>query len=146
MRVCVDSGFVATAVLDEPLSDTVRLLLEQWAKTETEFIAPDLWAYEAVSITHKAVIRGHIPPARRSEILLAFFSFRITLLRPPGIHERASDLAASLGLSASYDAHYLALSEREGTEFWTRVNRLYNAVHHALPWVHWVGESIASRR
>jgi predicted nucleic acid-binding protein len=141
MRVCVASGFVATAVLDEPLSDTVRILLEQWANTETELIAPDLWAYEVVSITHKAVLRGHIPLSRRSEILRAFFSFRITLLRPPGIHERASDLAANLGLPAPYDAHYLALSEREGTEFWTRDNRLYNTVHTTLPWVHWVGET-----
>jgi predicted nucleic acid-binding protein len=141
MRICVDSGFVATAVLDEPLSERVRTLLDLWAGAETELIAPDLWAYEVVSITHKAVRRGHIPSERRSEILRAFMTFHITLMRPPWIHERASELAASLGLSAPYDAHYLALSEREGTAFWTRDDRLYNTVHSQCPWVHWIGET-----
>ncbi len=146
MRVCVDSGFVATAGLDEPLSDMVHLLMEQWAKTETEFIAPDLWAYEVVAITHKAVRRGALPVEQRSRILRSFFAFRVALLRPPGLHDLAGELAAAMGLSATYDAHYLALAQREGIEFWTGDEKLYNTVHRTLPWVHWVGESIVSRR
>ena len=35
----------------------------------------------------------------------------------------------------AYDTQYLAVAEREGCEFWTTDSRLYNSVHHTLPWV-----------
>jgi hypothetical protein len=41
-----------------------------------------------------------------------------------------------LSLPAAYDAHYLALAERVGAEFWTTDRRLANKVREALPWVH----------
>ncbi len=144
MRVCVDASLIAGIVLDEPLGVRALQLLASW--TDADLIAPDLWAYEVVAIAHKAVRRGALPPAERSRMLQSFFAFHVALLRPPGLHELAGELAADMGLPATYDAHYLALAQREGIEFWTGDEKLYNTVHHTLPWVHWVGESIASRR
>ncbi len=40
----------------------------------------------------------------------------------------------------SYDAHYLALAEHLGCEFWTADKRLHNAVHEKLPWVRGLGD------
>lgn len=141
MTVCVDAGLIASAILDEPLSEEARRLLASWIDNEVELLAPDLWAYEVVATTHKAILRGNLPPGRRIHVLRAFFNQDVSLVRPPGIHERAADLAALLGLPATYDAHYLALAESEGIEFWTADQRLYNAVHDSLPWVHWLGEA-----
>lgn len=144
MRVCVDASLIAGIVLDEPLGVRALQLLASWI--DADLIAPDLWAYEVVAITHKAVRRGALPAEQRSRILRSFFAFRVALLRPSGLHELAGELAAAMGLPATYDAHYLALAQREGIEFWTGDEKLYNTVHKTLPWVHWVGESIASRR
>ncbi|MCU0571091.1 MAG: type II toxin-antitoxin system VapC family toxin [Oculatellaceae cyanobacterium Prado106] len=49
-------------------------------------------------------------------------------------------MAQELGLSATYDAHYLALTERLNAEFWTCDRRLFNTVQARLPWVHLVME------
>ena len=53
---------------------------------------------------------------------------------------RAIELAYGLGQPASYDAPYLALTEREGCEYWNADERLWNAARGILPWVRWVGE------
>jgi predicted nucleic acid-binding protein len=55
------------------------------------------------------------------------------------LHWRAMDLAERFSLPAVYDAHYLALAERLGGEFWTADRRLVEAVQGALPWVRLVG-------
>ncbi len=144
MRVCVDASVVASIILDEPLGARALQVFTSWS--DADLIAPDLWAYEVVAITHKAVRRGTLPAWRRSQILASFLAFRVLLLRPPGIHELASELASRLSLPATCDAHYLALAQREGIEFWTGDEKLYNGVHHALPWVHWVGETYQVRR
>jgi predicted nucleic acid-binding protein len=45
------------------------------------------------------------------------------------------DLADRFALPAAYDAHYLALADWLGGEFWTADRRLAKAVGEALPWV-----------
>jgi predicted nucleic acid-binding protein len=140
MRVCLDASLVAAVVLPEGDASTLaKDLMRQWVAGGVEFIAPELWAYEAVSVVYKAVLRGRLPlpdgPAMLSELL----RFRITLLRPPR-YERAYAIAMMLGLPAPYDAHYLAIAEAEGCEFWTGDRKLYERVHATLPWVHVLGE------
>ncbi len=52
------------------------------------------------------------------------------------------ELAERFRRPATYDPHYLALAEREGCEFWTADERLWNAVKADLPWVRWLGERV----
>jgi len=54
----------------------------------------------------------------------------------PDLHWRAVELAARFSLAAAYDAHYLALAEHLGGEFWTADGRLARMVQASLPWVH----------
>jgi alpha-galactosidase len=49
---------------------------------------------------------------------------------------RVFALAQRLALPAAHDAHYLALAERLGAEFWTADQRLVRAVQPQLSWVH----------
>lgn len=53
----------------------------------------------------------------------------------PDLHIRAWQLAVGFNQPRAYDAHYLAVAEREGCELWTTDRRLYNAVQPDLPWV-----------
>ncbi len=48
---------------------------------------------------------------------------------------RALEFTCNHKLPASYDAHYLALAERENCELWTADERLYNSVKEQFSWV-----------
>jgi predicted nucleic acid-binding protein len=44
--------------------------------------------------------------------------------------------------SKAYDAHYLAVSEQIGADYWTADERLYNMARQlGINWVHWIMES-----
>ncbi len=66
-------------------------------------------------------------------------NLNITLYGDAELHRQALNLAKSLRLPASYDAHYLALAQRLGAEFWTGDRRLVNSVQAVLPWANLVG-------
>ena len=52
----------------------------------------------------------------------------------------ALDIADAYGLPAAYDAHYLALADLLGCEFWTDDRRLLRQVSHDLLFVRWLGD------
>jgi predicted nucleic acid-binding protein len=47
-------------------------------------------------------------------------------------------MAERFSLPAAYDAHYLALAEWLGGQFWTADGRLARRIQASLPWVHLV--------
>jgi predicted nucleic acid-binding protein len=51
------------------------------------------------------------------------------------LHRRALTLAERFSLPAAYDAHYLALADWLGGEFWSADRKLVRAVGDELPWV-----------
>ena len=74
----------------------------------------------------------------RSEGRLALKAAQALPLRlygEPELHTRALDLAECFSLPAAYDAHYLALADWLGAEFWTADLRLARVVQDELPWV-----------
>ena len=76
---------------------------------------------------------------RASSVRLAL---RAALSLPIRVHNeadlllRALELARQLSLPAAYDAHYLALAEWLGGEYWTADGRLFRAAQPSFPWVH----------
>jgi predicted nucleic acid-binding protein len=68
--------------------------------------------------------------------LKAALALPVRLYGEPALHHRARDLAARFALPAAYDAHYLALADWLGGEFWTADRRLGGVVQEDLPWVH----------
>jgi predicted nucleic acid-binding protein len=142
--ICLDASFVAAAMMpDEKESSGAQKLIEQWLESGMPFVAPDLWAYEIVSLVFKAVTRGRLSEERGASTLTEMFRFPITLVRPSS-YEQAYAIALTYRLPAAYDAQYLAVAEAEGIEFWTGDKKLYDRVHAALRWVHWLGEGEAS--
>ena len=63
----------------------------------------------------------------------------IELREPPGIHTIALQLADQLQQGAAYDAHYLALAEIPGREFWTADERFNLAATSSFNQVRWLG-------
>jgi len=143
LQVCIDASLALKLVLAEPYSDEVQVQWQKWIEAGVELVAPPLFIFEGVSAIRLNVVRKHITPEVAD---LAFHEFlaqiqEVRLLLPAGLHERAWGLAKRFDQSQVYDAYYLALAENLGCEFWTADERLYGAVHRALPWVKYIAET-----
>jgi predicted nucleic acid-binding protein len=137
--VCVDANLTIKLVLYEHDSGLARALWETWRIQETKVIAPTLWAYEITSVIRKQVYRGLLDPSVEIDTFDAIHQLPVLLMRPAGLHQRASELARYFNRPVAYDAHYLALAEISDCPFWTADKRLFNAVREELGWVNWLG-------
>ena len=132
--ICVDASLVIRLVAD-PNDQTVLRLWEQWDAEGRQLAAPALLYYEVTNALFRYQKMGLMGPSSVRLALQAALSLPLHLHQDAGLHRRALDLADRFGLPAAYDAHYLALAERLGAEFWTADRRLAQAVQDAMPWV-----------
>lgn len=137
---CVDANICIKLVIEEHDTDLAVALWRQWTSQRAIVLAPTLWGYEMVSIVRKQVYRGLLAPPLEHETLDEILRIPVRLVRPAHLHQRAWSLARRFNRPAAYDAHYLAVAEMANCPLWTADERLYNAVHHQLPWVHWLGD------
>ena len=138
--VCADANLALKFVLYEHDSALARALWEDWNARQIMIIAPTLWGYEVTSVIRNRAHRGRLAPEMEGEALATVLQLPVHLMKPGGLHQRAWELACRFDLPAAYDAHYLALAEMEGCPFWTADERLFNAVHGSLDWVHRLGD------
>jgi predicted nucleic acid-binding protein len=91
-----------------------------------------------LALTRKAT-RGILSFDEVRGALRNALGMKVTLLDPPGLSERALELAVRFSRPAAYNAHYLALAEYLQCPFWTADERLCNAIHSAFPYIQWLG-------
>ena len=140
-QVCVDSNLVLKLVLLEEDSGDARTIWRDWTERRAERVAPPLLWYEVTSVLRTRVHRGMLTPGEAQEALDLILALDISPVIPPSLHQRAWDLANRLELPAAYDAHYLALAENLGCEFWTADLRLHRSVKDRLAWVRLLNET-----
>jgi len=134
--ICVDASVAVKWILTEEHSDKARTLYLQGRAADETFVAPMLFPIEVTNVLHQRLrAQPEFSLAEASVLLDEFLAFEVSLLDPPGLHQRALALANTLGLPAVYDAHYLALAERQGCEFWTDDRRLLRIVGNQLPYL-----------
>jgi predicted nucleic acid-binding protein len=137
--ICVDASIVVSLVTRGALGSPYAAAWRQWHQSGLKPVAPSLLIYEVVNVLHRYVRHGMLLPEEASDALEAVLGLGIDLRSDAELHPRALALAGRLGLAAAYDvhhvAHYLALAERLGVEFWTADRRLQQAVGATLPWV-----------
>jgi predicted nucleic acid-binding protein len=135
--VVVDTNVAVKWVLKEPDSGIAQALLAEWIDKEITLLAPGLFAYEMANILYKNVRKGEISLERAkyalSKVLLS--ELELDFSQDPYLSTRAIELANKYGLPATYDAHFLALAEREGCELWTADSRMWRTVQGKIPWV-----------
>ena len=133
--ICVDASIVVPLITRAPSGSPFTAAWRQWHQSGLKPVAPSLLMYEVVNALHRYVHHGMLLPEEASDALEAALGLGIDLRSDAELHPRALALAGKLGLAAAYDAHYLALAERLGVEFWTADRRLQQAVGATLPWV-----------
>lgn len=101
-----------------------------------------MFAYEVANVLHQQIRKGKITADEAAQTITYLLQevLEIDLTKDPAFNVRAMQLANLYGLPAVYDAHYLALAEREACEFWTADTRLLTAIKGKLVWVHTLDE------
>ena len=139
--VVVDTSIALKWAVPEDDSAQAAALLDHWIANGYDVIAPSLYVSEVTNVLFKKARRGIITMADAASHLatLILSGPALDFADDPAVNlvlsRRALELAQALGLPATYDAHYLALAEREGCEYWTADERLWNAAHPSLGWV-----------
>jgi len=138
--VCIDASLIVRLVLSGDHDAPAVKLWKRWRQAERSLVAPTLLYYEVSNALHRYVVHGDLLPEEGADALQAAFGLGIALYGNVRLHQRALEIARRYSLPAAYDAHYLALAEELGAEFWTADRRLVRALDKALPWVHQAGE------
>lgn len=142
--ICVDANLVFRFVAD-PTDESVRSRWRDWREARRNLIAPALLRYEVVNALHRLQRSGGATSAFVEAAWTAALALPIGFVADDELHRQALRLAGRFNLPAAYDAHYLALAEREGIEFFTADRRLANSVAGRLAWVRFVGVEPAAR-
>lgn len=138
--VCVDANIIIKLVIPENQRPLALALWSSWLDEDRKIVAPRLLTYEVTSVLWRKVVRGFLSREEGRCALQAALALGVVYLDPPHISEGAFALAAHYQRPAAYDAHYLALAEHLACPFWTADERLWNAVRHEFPDIHWLGD------
>jgi predicted nucleic acid-binding protein len=135
LTVCVDASIVVRFALSQD-DAAIKQLWKSWFAREVRLVAPTLLYYEVTNGLYQQQKGGLLSPKFVRSALEVVLAFPVELVGEAALHQRARELAARYKLSATYDAHYLALAERMGIDLYTADTRLVNAL---LPFqVDWV--------
>ena len=139
--LCIDANLVIRLVAD-PKDESTRELWEQWDAEKRQLAAPTLLYYEVTNVLYRYQKQGLLSWSAVRLALKAALSLPLHLHGESDLHWRALDLAGRFSLPAAYDAHYLALAEWLGGEFWTADEKLADAVKNlGVGWVHAITET-----
>lgn len=141
--IAVDASIALKLVLNEPLSEEVRLAWTTWTNVGEIVVAPALFRSETLSVLRKAVLRDRISSDDAETARNVLSGLSIEIREPPGLYEIAWDLAKRYHRPNIYDCCYLALATIAGCDFWTADARLAHVVQPDLAWVRLVGEHSA---
>ena len=139
MTVVADASLALKWVLPEEHTEDALALWDEWQDTGELIIAPPIFRPEVTNALHQLVRRGHIGRSDAAEMLDSLISL-VESREPLELYGRALILAGELGLSAAYDALYLALAESEGCELWTADRRLVRSVRARFPLARWLAD------
>jgi predicted nucleic acid-binding protein len=131
---CIDANLVV-GLYTGSLGSIVRDMWLRWQLENSSLVAPFLIRYEVTNVLYRHHLQGFTDLQSMREALAESMTLPIRLYSDEDLHGAAVDLAERFHLPAAYGAHYLALAERLGIDFYTGDRRLWNTVRHQLPWV-----------
>ncbi|MEA5565470.1 type II toxin-antitoxin system VapC family toxin [Anabaena sp. UHCC 0399] len=136
--ICVDANFVVKLINNYSETSPYLILWDNWEQNKIQIIAPTLLSYEVTNVFHRIQLAKQLLKTEARESLNLALNLPIQFYGDSQLHQQAWEVAQQFNLSATYDAHYLALSQRFQADFYTGDKRLFNTVSSAFDWVHLV--------
>ena len=141
--VVVDASLAFKWLVREDNSDQAQAISRSWANDGVQAAAPHLLPVEVANALHRRVLLGELTVEDAVRLLQHLLASGIELREDPNLHARAMQIAGQLRQGAVYDAHYLALADILGCEYWTADERFYRAAVPVSQRVRWIGEFAA---
>lgn len=139
-QVVVDANVVLRLILPSQQDEEAIALWRDWARQGVGVIGPPLLFVEVTNTIWHMVYAKRVSASDGEAIFANFCNMPVTMVSPEQLHIRVWDYASRYNRPDVRDAHYLALAEMEGCEFWTADRRLVNSLGGSLPWVKLLGE------
>ena len=137
VTLCCDASIIVDFVVSPGLA-SIDSLWRRLAVTPHRLVAPGLLLYEVTNAIHRIAHRTMMPLSDAQRVLELAVQMPIEFIDERRFHQRALALSRTFRLSATYDAHYLALAESLECPFYTSDAKLVRAVGNKLDWVHLV--------
>lgn len=134
-KVVVDASVALRWVLRDEKEARVDALLEQWAGSLTEMLAPPLFLAEVTNALYLSVKRKRLSLEEAELALSAIMQLGIQVAQPSGLYPRSLRLAANYGTANAYDAQYITLAEMQNCELWTADERLAASMKPLPSWI-----------
>ena len=138
--VVVDASLAFKWLVSEEHSDRAQAISRTWANDGIQAVAPFLMPVEVANALHRRVARGELSVSNAARLLEYLLASGIDMRDVPDLHVKALQLASHLRQGAVYDAHYLALADILGCEYWTADERFYRVAAPSIQNVRWIGE------
>lgn len=137
--ICLDASVALKWAMPEIHSDRAARLRLDARRAGEGLVAPPLFRFELTNALRRRMLRNGLPLDAASLAIGELMALPVTLLGFDQLHPRALEIADAYGLPATYDAHYVALAELLGCDFWTADERLVATLSAAFPFVRWIG-------
>ncbi len=108
--VCVDASVVTDVLFALDEDPQLQTRWGDWVQQGTQLVAPRLLRYEVTNAIFQIAKKSQLSPESAEETIQLLTQLPIQLIDVDGLHSRAFQIARDLSLSATYDAHYLALA------------------------------------
>lgn len=135
----LDASVTVALVYPDQYTEPAQALIADIARAHQRMYGPPLLPIEMVNLIRKRMRADRMTLDQASVLLDEFFAYRVEIVQPPLLHHHALALTERYSLSG-YDAHYVALAETLGRDFWTGDQRLMRAIGGRLPFVRFVGD------
>lgn len=138
--ISVDASLVIRLVTFPDDQDTATLWAD-WARVGARLIAPLLLRYECTSVLYRYQRHDRLSAETVQAAFDAALALPVTYAADAALHRLALEAAGRYDLPAAYDAHYVALAERESAELCTADLRLARHLRdRRVAWVRVPGE------
>lgn len=134
--ICVDASLAVILLTEE--EGPVHTRWQQWVDEKRTIICPALLVFEVTNALHQQWRHNLLTSATIEHLLNILSNLPMQVQTHSELHTRAALLAQQLSLGATYDAHYVALAQLFGAEFWTLDARLHRRFSEHSQLVHLV--------
>ncbi|MBN1961585.1 MAG: type II toxin-antitoxin system VapC family toxin [Deltaproteobacteria bacterium] len=126
--ICADASYILRLLLGGTESELAAEYWRNWINQGYTITAPTLLYYEITNVLFRYHQLGQLDLQDTQQLHAAALELPIVLQGDADLHRAAITIAAEFNLSASYDAHYLAIAQRLKCELWTADRKLVNQV------------------
>ncbi|MBA3440070.1 MAG: type II toxin-antitoxin system VapC family toxin [Pyrinomonadaceae bacterium] len=124
MMIVVDANLLVALVSGDPRGSLVLQHFTDWLDRNVELHAPFLAQYEVANALARLIVGGAF---RADKVEKAWDDISILPIQYHDLADakRVVDVALALNRKNAYDAAYIVLAERQGSELWTLDGPLY---------------------